>query len=362
MAHPYSSTDYSSYLAIPQILNAQHPRSAELGTMVHDEMLFIIIHQVYELWFKQIIFEVGSIHQLLSQPVIQEADTGTIVHRLHRVTEIQKLLIDQMRILETMPSLDFLEFRDYIIPASGFQSFQFRLLEATLGLSEEQRVGFTGGRYFDALQPNEQEQLKHVVAQPSLFAVVDNWLARMPFVKRYGYDFAQSYQAQIIQMMDNEREMVKSIEGLDEQNRNIRLKMLDDNQQYMLSVLVPQQYQQLKATGKVRLSYDATIAALMIGLYRHHPILQGPFQFLRLLIEMDELLTSWRFKHGMLVLKIIGRKMGTGGSSGFDYLMETVAKHRVFEDLYNLSTLYVASSKLPPLPDELAKEMGFAYR
>ena len=118
--------------------------SKEYGKPAHDEMLFIIIHQIYELWFKQILFELDSVLEIFSKEDIQESRIGTAVSRLDRVIEIQKILIDQIHVLETMTPMDFLDFRDFLIPASGFQSVQFRLIENKLGLNKEDRYSYRG--------------------------------------------------------------------------------------------------------------------------------------------------------------------------------------------------------------------------
>ena len=105
-------------------------------------MLFIIIHQVYELWFKQIIFEIDSILEALDREKIDESHVGIVVSRLERIIEIQHLLIDQIKVLETMTPMDFLDFRDLLTPASGFQSVQFRLIENKIGLQKHQRHSY----------------------------------------------------------------------------------------------------------------------------------------------------------------------------------------------------------------------------
>lgn len=124
-ATPY----YADYLQLDKILNAQSLRSAEYGKPAHDEMLFIIVHQTFELWFKQILHELDSVRAMFRAERIDEKNIGVAVSRLLRITEIQKVMISQFQILETMTPLDFLEFRDLLSPASGFQSVQFRLLE-----------------------------------------------------------------------------------------------------------------------------------------------------------------------------------------------------------------------------------------
>ena len=112
--------NYHDYLQIDKLLSAQKLESAERGQAAHDEMLFIIVHQVYELWFKQILTEITSVLGIFNHDRVDEKLMDLIVARLQRVVEIQKLLVDQVRIMETMTPLDFLEFREFLIPASGF--------------------------------------------------------------------------------------------------------------------------------------------------------------------------------------------------------------------------------------------------
>ena len=124
-----NTLNYRNYLNLDVLLNAQKLISEKRVKTAHDEMLFIITHQVYELWFKQILFEIESIFEVFHAKVIDESQVGIAVSRLHRINEIIQLLIDQIKILETMTPMDFLEFRDLLTPASGFQSGQFRQIE-----------------------------------------------------------------------------------------------------------------------------------------------------------------------------------------------------------------------------------------
>src|SRR5690606_21518910 len=109
---------YGDYLQLPKILSSQAPESEKYGKSAHDETLFIIIHQTYELWFKQILHELASIREILEKPFIPSTDLSVVNSRLMRVTTIQQILVDQINIMETMTSLDFMEFRDFLVPAS----------------------------------------------------------------------------------------------------------------------------------------------------------------------------------------------------------------------------------------------------
>jgi tryptophan 2,3-dioxygenase len=109
------------------------------------------------------------------------------------------------------------------------------------------------------------------------------------------------------------------------------------------------------------MSRAAVQAALFIIVYRDRPVLQLPFRLLAALMNVDELLTLWRYRHALMVQRMIGVKIGTGGSAGHDYLRDTAAKHRVFSDLFRLSTYLIPRSRLPKLPRELEDAMGYRY-
>jgi len=127
---------YGEYLQLDKILTGQRLLSEVYSDCVHDEHLFIITHQAYELWFKQILHELDSVREMFANPEIEERKMLEVLKRMSRIALIWKLLRDQVSILETMTPLDFMEFREYLTPSSGFQSLQFRLLENKLGLRQ----------------------------------------------------------------------------------------------------------------------------------------------------------------------------------------------------------------------------------
>ena len=152
---------YSNYLQLDKILSGQELMSAKRGAPAHDEMLFIIVHQVYELWFKQILHELDSVIRVFKQKSIIESDISFVVLRLNRIIEIQKILIDQIRVLETMTAMDFLEFRDDLFPSSGFQSAQFRLMENKLGLMKNNRIPYGRKNYTSVIEEKEKPIVKN---------------------------------------------------------------------------------------------------------------------------------------------------------------------------------------------------------
>ena len=358
----YTTIHYHSYLQLDKVLDAQHPRSGDLdATPAHEEMLFIIVHQAYELWFKQIIHEMQSVFEMFEQNHVDERNIGTAVARLNRVGEIMKLLIQQIQVLETMTPLDFLDFRNYLFPASGFQSFQFRKLEVMLGLPEKGRLTYNNMSYASVFPEKQQEELNSIASGRALFDLVEDWLERTPFLQFGEFRFLEHYQMAVKNMLEREADAIRQSEYLTVEEREMRLKMLGGTDTYFQSVLDPQKHEAMREEGNLRLSYDATIAALLINLYRDEPILHLPFKLLMCLIDIDEHLTTWRYRHSQMVLRMLGRKIGTGGSSGYDYLHATAVKHHIFTDLHNISTLLIPRSELPALPQELKRELGFYF-
>lgn len=357
----YGSVHYTDYLQLSKILDAQHMRSVELAEPAHDEMLFIIIHQVYELWFKEITHDLSSVMDMFKGNEVDEKNIGTAVHRLNRISEIMKLLVQQINVLETLTPLDFLDFRNYLFPASGFQSFQFRKVEVCLGLKSASRQTYNQSPYASVFAEKERAELQQLEEGDSMLQLVEKWLERTPFLQWKEFKFLESYKKAVDNMLNKEKKAIQETPFLNEAEKELRLKMLGDTDTYFASVLDENKHNELLDAGTIKLSYKATLGALFINLYRDEPILQLPFQLLSKLIDIDELLTTWRYRHAQMVLRMIGRKIGTGGSSGFDYLLNTAIKHQIYIDMHNISTLMIPRSELPELPNNLKQQLSFYY-
>ena len=182
MSEKTSSIHYINYLQLDKVLDAQHLISDKKEGAAHEEMLFIIIHQTYELWFKQILHEIQSIMDLFKTDKIDESSVGVVVRRMDRVNKIMTTLVGQLDILETMTSLDFLDFRDHLSPASGFQSHQFRKLEVMLGLKIKQRHQLGGCPYHSQFEGEKKEEILNLEERDSLLTLVEKWLERIPFL------------------------------------------------------------------------------------------------------------------------------------------------------------------------------------
>ena len=360
MSKKNSSVHYNEYLDLDKILDAQTPLSKAGNNEAHEEMLFIIIHQTYELWFKQIIHEIDSVMALLSRQKMDEENVGLVVGRFDRVNKILEVLVKQLDILETMTALDFLDFRNYLSPASGFQSHQFRKIEVMLGLKIDKRHQFGGCPYHDQFTGQKKEEILEIEKDTSLFALVEKWLERIPFLNMEGFDFVDHYKSSVVKMLKNEIAVINA-SGLSESDKMIRVKMIEENRKYFDNIFDEKNHLKSIENGLTKLSYKATMSALLINLYREQPILQLPYRFLRQLVETDHKISLWRFRHVQMVEKMLGQKIGTGGSSGQGYLKKTVDQHRLFEDIANIATLMISREYLPELPKNIKQKLSFNF-
>ena len=396
---------YHSYLQLDRILNSQELMSARRynkttgaiesegfgpeGRGAHDEHLFIVIHQTYELWFKQILFELDDCLAIFGGDTVPEASVGVACRRLKRVTEIQRVLLDQLTVLETMTPLGFLELRDYLFPASGFQSLQFRKIEQKLGLPARKRLKYAGRSYCSYLPPDHAAELQEITEEGSLFRLVEKWLERTPFLE-WGGDFGDAsaggdgggadgksdgstsfwaaYEAAVNAMCDRDRaEIVHNTNNLSgeavaDEETQAQLAQVEETRNHYAALFNPEVHAKAVERGDRRLSYKALQASLLIMLYQDEPILQLPAQLIKHLIDVDELMTLWRHRHALMVHRMIGRKLGTGGSSGFSYLKATAERHKVFQDLFNLSTYMIPGMQLPKLPMDVKNALDFQLR
>jgi tryptophan 2,3-dioxygenase len=334
---------YHDYLQLDKILNAQFPESNKKNLPAHDEMLFIIIHQAYELWFKQLHHEVDSVLVIMKKPSLNDnsPELQTVVHRLNRTVTILRVLVHQIDVLETMTPMDFLDFRDMLRPASGFQSWQFKELEAKLGLKFQHRHGRE--YYISKLRPEQVNIIQKAESEKSLLELLNGWLERMPLAPSYNKEEKESF------WIDYRKRYQNSLADVEKDNLTAfdEIFFETSNPEHQ----TPNSHRSLSA--------QACLAALFIMLYRGYPLLQLPFQLLNALLEIDEQLSSWRYRHMNMVHRMIGTRIGTGGSSGKDYLKDAADKHYIFKEIAQLNSFLIERRKLPVLSQALEKRLGF---
>lgn len=252
---------YGDYLKVKELIALQQPLS---DGPEHDELLFITIHQAYELWFKQLLHELDHLKRLF-----REDEKFRCLHTLKRVRTIFKTLVQQVDILETMSPLEFSSFRSFLDTASGFQSFQFREIEFLLGAKNPAKMS----PYADG--SSERVRLQQRLDEPSL------WDVFLAFLSRRGFAVP-----------------------LDVMKRDLRETIKPDKE----------------------------VQELLILIYRTEPLLS---EIMEALVDIDEGLQEWRYRHVKMVERTIGMKPGTGGSSGAEYLRSTLFAP-LYPDLWNI--------------------------
>ena len=339
--------NYHDYLQLDKILNAQFPESEKHKLPAHDEMLFIVIHQAYELWFKQLHYETDSIIEIMRKPALNDnsPELQIVIHRLNRMVTILRVLVHQIDIMETMTPMDFLDFRDMLRPASGFQSWQFKELEAKLGLKFEHRHGKE--YYTSQLKKEHVDVIKKAEGDQSLLDLLNGWLERMPFFDEKenwkNFDVHNKTEKQHPFWAEYRYQYINSLAEAEKNNNEAFDRVFFET-----------------ANNNERtITASASRAALFIMLYRGYPLLQLPFRLLNALLEIDEQLSSWRYRHMNMVHRMIGTRIGTGGSTGKDYLKAAADKHYIFKEIAQLNSFLIERRKLPQLPSAIEKRLGF---
>lgn len=355
-----SDITYWDYLNLERILTSQGGKDNNEKDVTNDELHFIVIHQVFELWFKLAVRELRYARDILNTNLVNETDLPVVVQHIRRVNEIFK--IDQFTLLETMTPQDFLFFRSKLGTASGFQSIQMREMEILIGLKRDQRVTLGSNDVLDVLvesmrkSPHFQElqqRLAQTEQEQTLKDGLLKWLSRTPIYganssdKDYKYkvdQFMTEYFNQYCTLQDEMADnLIKS--GVDKKENitdrfEANKKVAKD---YLLALDV---YEEQRHFTKM---YRAGL--LFIESYRHLPLLAWPRQLLEAIVELEQLLVMFRNRHARMVERMIGRRVGTGGSSGVDYLDKTT-KYRIFSDLWTVRTLLLPESHLPELKNK----------
>lgn len=355
---------YGDYLKLSKLLGTQEPLSKKYATAengeCHDETLFIIVHQVYELWFKQILHELDDVISIFSLDFIPEQKLSIVIQRLERIKKIQSLLVTQLEIMETMTPMDFLEFRDLLIPASGFQSVQFREIEIKMGLNTNDRLNVDRDFFLGRLNDEDKNKLTTLENAPSILRQLEKWLERLPYTKNKDFDFWNKYQDTISNILETDEETIKkNAANLSSREINIQLENINLTRETFKSLFDEKIHNDLISKKERKLSQQAILNALFILLYRDESMLTLPHHILTALMDIDENFTTWRYRHALMAQRMLGTKIGTGGSSGHQYLKRAADNNRAFVDLFNLSTFLIPRTRLPEIPLEIKKKLNF---
>ena len=335
---PGSRMTYGNYLQLDELLSLQSGPEGHEPSPSNHEMHFIVVHQAFELWFKQINRELEEALNLLNVELVDEKQIPVIVRHLERCSEIFRLLASQWKVMETLSPQDFLAFRDRLGTSSGFESWQMRTLEMLLGLESEQRIGgmdptvhnrklHSEGKLSDSVMEN----MIRIDNLPSLNDVLQKWLARTPVNGVSGdvkvmQDFAEGHINSMVEHGESViAHMVKIGHGTEEMIRPRIESGITGARDFLLP------------NGEV---IPARAGLLFIESYRELPLLSWPRRLIDTFVDLEQAMLLFRSHHARMVERMIGRRMGTGGSSGVDYLDMTL-KYRIFTDLWAVRTMLV---------------------
>ncbi len=348
--------NYWDYIRVEDLLKLQDGIDRDESNISKDELLFIVVHQIYELWFKVVLRELTTARDLFQQRPVPDMELASAVRSLKRVVTIFDQAVNHFKVIETLTTRDYLEFRDRLIHASGFQSAQLREIEILVGLDDRIRIPYGRVDYKDMLREKDGgkspalERVEQRIADgPSLKTVIYEWLSRTP-----------------IEGSDNTESSDRFVEAFikayrSENKRRIKLAAKDAPQSMDTEMLKERFERDAKhAENFLRATDDAEIDAetrafrkrvragiLFLESYRELPRLAWPRELIDTIIEMEQSMILWRQRHARMVERVIGRRTGTGGSTGVDYLEQTAERYRIFGDIWMVRSLLLRKAKVP---------------
>ncbi len=352
-------TTYWDYVKVEELLSLQgglEPTDQELS---NDEVLFITVHQIDELWFKLILRELGAVRDCFARVPVPETSLATAVRGIERIATLLRSVAQHFELMETVTTRDYLAFRDKLFPASGFQSAQLREIEILLGLDPDHRVHLGHeNSYIDALKNADGSPSPALLRvqnrqkdTPSVRDALRAWLFRTP-IQGSGPHYADD-EATVAKFIDafveahrrqsaRQLEMAKAHALSDEDVQRLETRYageIDKAQAFLQGDDAPAE--QRRTISRVR------AALVYIESYRELPLLAWPRQLVDGIILLEQAFLIFRQRHARMVERVIGRRTGTGGSAGVDYLDQTALKYRVFSDVWAVRTLLLRSEALP---------------
>ena len=301
------SPTYSEYLRLEELLKLQDGVKGEKRKISSDELHFILVHQNFELWFKLVINELKCTRDILASDYVEETKLPQAVHHMDRVIEIFKLMSQQWRVMETLEPQDFLNFRDELGTASGFESVQMREMESLMG-----------SKWIDGKLVGNIENGK------SLYDVTCEWLERTPI------------QGSVY----NSKEDQIQVDEFIKEYLSAHKRLYPDTNEEAVNFFNEDKSLRRRSAGLV-----------FIESYRELPLLAWPRKLISTLIELEQSMILWRTSHARMVERMIGRRIGTGGSSGVDYL-DMTTKYRVFIDLWAVRSILIKKEALPTIKNK----------
>ncbi|MBI5435008.1 MAG: tryptophan 2,3-dioxygenase [Planctomycetes bacterium] len=356
--------NYWDYIRVEELLTLQRGLAPSDAEISNDEVMFITVHQVYELWLKLILRELTAARDLFKRDHVAEQELSGAVRGLKRMTTIFRVANQHWEVMETLTTREYLGFRDKLMGASGFQSAQLRQIEILFGLDERARIPLgVEPSYIAALRAHDGRPSpalarveKSLADKPTFKETIEQWLFRTPIdgvgptakdadaaLERFIARCTRSYEHTVDATMARALS-ITSVDG-----DKVRLRERYGRERNALAEF-------LAADGDVR-RRRVRCAMVFIETYRELPLLAWPRELLDAIVEVEQLFVIFRQRHARMVERVIGRRTGTGGSAGVDYLDKTALEYRIFRDLWAVRTLQMPRSAAPEL--ERADFYGF---
>lgn len=354
-------TSYWDYIKVEQLLSLQGGLEATDEGLANDEVLFIVAHQVDELWFKLILREMVAVRDLFAKAHVPEQALSSAVRGIRRMEVLLGHVAQHFAVLETMTTRDYLAFRDKLSPASGFQSAQMREIEILAGLDEADRVPLGHEHsYMLALRnadgspsPASKRVERRLADAPSLRDAIHAWLHRTPIqgsVPSSSGDaeavrtFIDDYCAAHARAADAAMSLAITDALTPADVERLKARYEKEKQwarDYLSAVEVPE-------ADRARVSRLRS-ALVFIESYRELPLLAWPREVIDAIVAFEQAFVIFRQRHARMVERMIGRRTGTGGSAGVEYLDQTSLRYRIFRDVWAVRTLLVRKTDLPPV-------------
>jgi len=353
--------NYWDYIKVEELLGLQGgvDDGREPG---NDETLFITVHQVYELWFKLVLQELDAVRGLFRRNPVPDQDLAQAVRSLRRCVTIFEVATAHWKVVETLTTRDYLAFRDQLIGASGFQSAQLREIEILLGLTHDKRLPSAAEHSYKEMLRGDQgdsspalRRVERRIAQgESLKDALYAWLGRTPIdgssepedVDRYIEQFLTAHRQQTLRLLDRSRKRAKS---------DADIPLLEQRYQRDIdrteAFLRADDQADLEDTARATLKHIRA-ALLFIESHRELPRLAWPREVVDTMLRLEQAMIIWRQRHARMVESMIGRRTGTGGSGGVEYLDQTALTYRIFDELWAVRTLLLRPELVPGLQHE----------
>jgi tryptophan 2,3-dioxygenase len=358
---PRTPPTYWEYIKIEEILSLQQGLSASEADLANDEVMFITIHQIDELWFKLALREMVAVRNLFAAQHVPEQSLASAVRGLRRTVLLFKQVATHFELMETLTTRDYLAFRDKLYPASGFQSAQLREIEILMGLDSTERIPLGHEDYLRALQhadgsesPASRRVRARLADRPSLREALNTWLYRTPIHGSMPEDLGDTQNIQeavgaFLHAHVDEIEktrvqaMADALTDHDRERLDARYRReIESARAFLLA-------EDIEAPEDRRRRVRIRAALMFIESYRELPLLAWPREILDSIVALEQSFVIFRQRHARMVERVIGRRTGTGGSAGVEYLDQTALRYRVFRDVWAVRTLLLRESALPPL-------------